>query len=534
MKKLLTRCLALALTGCMVFQMSALAAEVDAEVPTGLEVESVMEELEAEDAPEVVEEEAVIPSEGVEADTLEVGQDDIIIEEDGSDADLVLEDGMAVVDSMEVYETQEETDAGSSLAPFTEEELVGAIPTVSLNTVYSFSCTKSAYQFYSFKPSSTGVYRVDISGTKGRVISGVLIQNSDNTVDDWNYHGLYENNVMKYTTYLEAGKTYLFGIAPETYSSDSGKFKLRKVTQQVTGFSLEYYTNKTFYVGPKGDGKWDTNDDGSKNLNVWLFHINEMYSILDNVKITLKNGTTTSTVTWKTSDGAEVGTTGLLVVPEQVTEGWKLDQAAYFNVYIGNMVTSNKMQIKYIDPLFTDVRDEDHAYYKAIYWAANKGITKGYSDGSFGINKPCTRGHAVQFLWKMAGSPDPKAVASSPFPDVPKTHAYYKAVLWAKQKDIAKGYTTGANAGKFGINDTCTRGQIMSFIWRFKKKPNPAAVSVSPFSDVPKTHVYYKAVLWGSQNGVTKGYTTGPKAGQFGVDDNCTRGQIVRFLYNIR
>ena len=532
-KKLLTRCLALALTGCMIFQMSALAAEVDAEVPTGLEVESVMEELEAEDAPEVVEEEADIPSEGVEAETLEVGQDDIIIEEDGSDADLVLEDGMAVVDSMEAYETQAETDAGSSLAPFTEEELVGAIPAISLGTTYSFSCTRDNYQFYSFKASSTGVYRADITGTTGKVVCEVLIDQSG-SFGEAITHGLYNKNDLNFNVYLESGKTYYFAISPYTKSSDSGKLKLRKVAQQITGFSASYYTNKTFYVGPKGAGHWATKEDGSKNLDVWLFSMGEMFSILSDIEITLKNGTTTSKVTWNPSNGAEVGSTGLLVVPEQLTDGWKLDQAAYFNVHIGNMVTSNKIQIKYIDPLFTDIRDEDHAYYKAIYWAANKGITKGYGDGSFGINKPCTRGHAVQFLWKMAGSPEPTAVAKAPFPDVPKGHSYYKAVLWAKQKDIAKGYTTGANAGKFGINDTCTRGQIMSFIWRFKKKPSPTAVSVSPFKDVPKTHVYYKAVLWGSQNGVTKGYTTGPKAGQFGVDDNCTRGQIVKFLYNIR
>ena len=184
--------------------------------------------------------------------------------------------------------------------------------------------------------------------------------------------------------------------------------------------------------------------------------------------------------------------------------------------------------------LFTDVLNPSHPYYKAIYWAAQKGITKGYSDGSFGIDLPCTRGHAVMFLWRMAGCPEPKPVSKSPFSDVPMTHTFFKAVLWAQQKGITKGYTSGPNKGKFGINDTCTRGQIMMFIWRYKGQPKPKPVSKSPFSDVPMNHPFYQAILWGSQKGVTNGYTDGPNKGKFGVNDNCTRGQIVTFLYRIR
>ena len=184
--------------------------------------------------------------------------------------------------------------------------------------------------------------------------------------------------------------------------------------------------------------------------------------------------------------------------------------------------------------LFTDVLDPTHPYYNAIYWAAQKGITKGYSDGSFGIDLPCTRGHAVMFLWRMAGCPKPTTVSKSPFLDVPTNHVFYKAVLWAQQKGITTGYTSGSRKGKFSINETCTRGQIMTFIWRYKGKPKPKLVSRTPFSDVPKNHPYYQAILWGSQNGVTNGYTTGQYKGTFGIDRACTRGQIVTFLYRIR
>ena len=175
---------------------------------------------------------------------------------------------------------------------------------------------------------------------------------------------------------------------------------------------------------------------------------------------------------------------------------------------------------------FSDVTDPKHPYYKAIYWAADAGITKGYSDGTFGIDKACTRSEAVMFLWRLAGKPSPKNAVSSPFEDVQKSHAHYKAILWAAQKGITKGYGDGT----FGINKACTRGQIMTFIWRFKGQPTPKAAVKSPFSDVPKNHAYYKAILWGSQNKVTNGFSDGT----FGINKNCTRGQIVTFLYRIR
>ena len=83
---------------------------------------------------------------------------------------------------------------------------------------------------------------------------------------------------------------------------------------------------------------------------------------------------------------------------------------------------------------FSDVRDPKHAYYKAIYWAADAGITKGYSDGTFGIDRSCTRGEMMMFLWKNAGKPSLKTVSKSPFKDVPMTHAFYKAILWGHRK----------------------------------------------------------------------------------------------------
>lgn len=175
--------------------------------------------------------------------------------------------------------------------------------------------------------------------------------------------------------------------------------------------------------------------------------------------------------------------------------------------------------------VFSDVLDPSHPYYNAIYWAADKGIAGGYSDGTFGIDRACTRAEAIRFLWCFAGKPEPKQTPALSFRDVPKSGAFYKPILWAYQKGIAGGYSDGT----FRMNETCTRGHIMMFIWKYLGKPVPVMSSESPFSDVPKQHIYYRAILYGYQKKITKGFADGT----FGVDKNCTRGQIVKFLHNL-
>ena len=179
---------------------------------------------------------------------------------------------------------------------------------------------------------------------------------------------------------------------------------------------------------------------------------------------------------------------------------------------------------------FSDVQDPSHPFYNAIYWAADAGITKGYPDGTFGIDRNCTRGEMIMFLWRYIGKPAPTMASKSPFKDVPTTHAFYKAILWGSQKGITKGYPDGT----FGIDRNVSRGECMMFLWRLKGKPAPTPAAASPFKDVPKTHAFYNAILWGAQKGITKGYTSGPKKGNFGINDNCLRGQIVTFLYRAK
>ena len=179
---------------------------------------------------------------------------------------------------------------------------------------------------------------------------------------------------------------------------------------------------------------------------------------------------------------------------------------------------------------FTDITDSTHPFYNAIYWAADAGITKGYPDGTFGVNRDCTRGEMMMFLWRYVGQPAPKMSSKSPFKDVPTTHAFYKAILWGSQKGITKGYPDGS----FGINRNVSRGECMMFLWRLKNKPAPKAVAKTPFPDVPKSHAFYNAILWGYQKKITNGFTSGPLKGKFGINENCSRGQIVTFLYRAK
>ena len=170
---------------------------------------------------------------------------------------------------------------------------------------------------------------------------------------------------------------------------------------------------------------------------------------------------------------------------------------------------------------FSDVKSMNEPYYVGICWAGNSGVSGGFADGTFRSAKTCSRGEAMMFIWKMMGKPAPKYVSRSPFRDVSKNHMYYRAVLWGWQKGVTKGYSDGT----FGVNKSCTRGQVMRFLWNLKGRP--AVTGRSPFADITSAHPYYKAVVWGARTGITTGYSDGT----FGTDKLCTRGQIVTFLY---
>ena len=166
---------------------------------------------------------------------------------------------------------------------------------------------------------------------------------------------------------------------------------------------------------------------------------------------------------------------------------------------------------------FSDVSTSAY-YYEAVKWAQEKGITGGIGNGLFGPNQPCTRAQIVTFLWRAAGSPEPKSMSS--FSDVSADSYYAKAVAWA----VESGITTGTGDGKFSPDATCTRAQSVTFLFRAIGK---LVDSKAEFSDVLTDSYYANAVAWAVENGVTNGIGDG----LFGPDNSCTRAQIVTFLF---
>lgn len=167
---------------------------------------------------------------------------------------------------------------------------------------------------------------------------------------------------------------------------------------------------------------------------------------------------------------------------------------------------------------FIDVPDS--AYYaEAVNWAVAKRITGGGGNGLFAPNDPCTRAQIVTFLWRAAGSPGPKTMSG--FSDVPADSYYAKAVAWA----VENGITGGTGDGKFSPDATCTRAQAVTFLYRASGMP--AVSGNAAFSDVATNAYYAAAVKWAEKNGITGGIG----GGLFGSDNNCTRAQIVTFLF---
>ena len=167
---------------------------------------------------------------------------------------------------------------------------------------------------------------------------------------------------------------------------------------------------------------------------------------------------------------------------------------------------------------FVDVKTGDY-FYNAVLWAVQEGITSGTDATHFSPNASCTRAQIVTFLWRAAGSPEPKNMSN--FKDVPADSYYAKAVAWA----VENGITGGTGDGKFSPNATCTRAQAMTFLYR--ASGSPAVIGSATFSDVAANAYYADAVKWAEKDEITGGIG----GGLFGADNDCTRAQIVTFLY---
>ncbi len=188
-----------------------------------------------------------------------------------------------------------------------------------------------------------------------------------------------------------------------------------------------------------------------------------------------------------------------------------------------NISASHTIEVQFrVRSSFVDVPSGSY-YEHAVDWAVANGITTGTDAAHFSPDGICTRAQAVTFLWRAAGRPAPES-RTMPFTDVPADSYYYDAVLWA----VENGITKGTSSTTFSPDDTCTRAQIVTFLWRSEQ--SPAAGSSNPFTDVSADAYYADAVLWA----VKEAITTGTTRTTFSPDAECTRAQIVTFLWRCK
>jgi hypothetical protein len=220
-------------------------------------------------------------------------------------------------------------------------------------------------------------------------------------------------------------------------------------------------------------------------------------------------------VTWSSSDEtiAAVDQNGLVTA-------LRYGKATITAVASNGESVSCEVQTRYYD-----VNDDSKYYYNPVYWAADNVITKGYDNVYFGPQNNCTREAVVTFLWRLAGKPEPQTT-KNPFSDVSADKYYYKAVLWAAENGITKGYDDGT----FRPDDTCLREHVVTFLYRYAGSPS-VRPTVNPFNDVKLSDYYYRAAVWANENGIANGYSEGEHAGGFGPKLDCLREHVVTFLY---
>ena len=303
-----------------------------------------------------------------------------------------------------------------------------------------------------------------------------------------------KGNVLPDSTRVEANKTYKWRFTPTdtNYTTLTGEVELYHKSSSGGGCYDSYYTIKATTgaggsISPSGNVSVREGRDQTFTITP-----DKGYAV-SNVKI----------------DGKSIGAVKSYTF-ENVSRTHTIE--VIFMKANGNPQTG----------VFVDVATGSY-YEDAVDWAVENGITKGTDDTHFSPDGICTRAQAVTFLWRAAGSPEPET-RTMPFTDVPVGSYYYDAVLWA----VENGITKGTSDTTFSPNMTCTRAQIVTFLWRSEK--SPAAGRANPFADVKSDAYYADAVLWAVKENITKGTTNTT----FSPDADCTRAQIVTFLWRCK
>ena len=314
-----------------------------------------------------------------------------------------------------------------------------------------------------------------------------------------------------------------------TTAARAGELELVSHTKQADGLHFRVTSLSPFgvswvkYAAPSGGGSGGSGGSGGGIFN-------PAYNIM--VERTMNGSITVSP-----SSAAKGSTVTIMVYPDRGYElemlmvmdkkGSELDLRKWGGEYSFIMPAGDvTVRARFVEEAptqsFADV-STDAYYYEAVKWAAKNSITGGVGNGLFAPDAPCTRAQIVTFLWRAAGSPAPKNTGTA-FGDVKPGSFYEQAVAWA----VENGITGGTGEGMFSPDATCTRAQSVTFLYR--ASGSPAVSDKAEFSDVSTTAFYADAVAWAAK----KGITTGIGGGLFGSGNDCTRGQIVTFLWRCK
>ena len=330
---------------------------------------------------------------------------------------------------------------------------------------------------------------------------------------------VYRNHGGSATAFTRLSALPGSGAADGTYYLDTVNHLIYVYTQKFSTYAIGYNTQSG---GGSGSGGSSSSSGGSSSGNSSTISTPSAKNGTVSVSPKSASKGTTVTVTVTPDKGYVLET---LTVTD--ASGKKLDLKNLGSGKYSFTMPASKVEVKatFMEDntmlnYFVDVPASAY-YYDAVLWAAEQGITGGTDATHFSPDGVCTRAQAVTFLWRAAGSPAPSATAM-PFTDVAADSYYYNAVLWAMEN----GITVGTSSTTFSPDLKCSRAHIMTFLWRSEK--SPAAGSVNPsFTDVSADAYYADAVLWAVKESVTNGTSSAT----FSPDADCTRAQIVTFIW---
>lgn len=319
-------------------------------------------------------------------------------------------------------------------------------------------------------------------------------------------------------------------------ASNSNSFSMKKETVREyssTGYSLDVssvpsgmtgYVRVRYYVDDNTVGEWSNvlSKSMASGSNITASDITTESSPSEQSFSVNASSTETDTLHYvSNNENISINSAGTITVKANYVGKAEI---TITNVVNGEETSSKRITVTVTENTesenpFEDVSENDY-YYEPVLWAVENGITEGTDKTHFSPEMNCTRAQVMTFLWRAAGKPEPSSNQTS-FVDVPEDAYYRKAVLWGAEK----GITNGVDETHFAPDDIITRGQAVTLLYNYRQKPSHS--TSNPFVDVSEGTYYYDAVLWAVENNITNG--TGKN--HFSPNDNCTRGQIVTFLY---